>query len=649
MTQADFTIANQTFPNTRTELNTSLQALATNSAGNSAPSTTFPNQWWFDSDGNILYMRNKDNDAWVSILTIGATSDLQTITTDLISEVTSAAGVTIDSLLIKDGKIANLMNATLSAADMGVGVHIKSADSGMGSVNANADELIIEGSGSSGISILSGATSKSNLFFGDSGSNVIGNISYNHSTNELEFATNGANRMVIASTGATTITTADNSDTLSLISTDADANVGPNLNLYRNSSSPADNDTLGQLAFVGRNDNSQDFNAFQMTAYSSDVSDGTEDGTMQMYTMQNGSLHLAMQITPTETVFNDSSKDQDFRVESNGNANMLFVNGGTDRVHFGGSSGDREFNFEGADNLRVLLRTTNNSTGACQLQFGDSDNSQIGRIMYEHDGDQMTFHTSATERLKITSGGFAKFSNTGAYKVAQQFHEFTNTSGSQQVLYCRHLDSNNPYGLEVRFDASAPDDNTHWAYRFSDTGAGRFQVFSDGDVVNHDNAYGAISDERIKQDIVDANSQWNDIKAVKVRNYKKKDDVRQYGDNAWSQIGVIAQELEAVSPKLIRHSDPNPSDILSSSEFGTLYTETQDEVLYTSDDQEVIDGDKNVVDVKTPKKEIGEVKTITEQVKSVNYSILYMKAIKALQEAMTKIEDLEARVTTLEG
>ena len=35
MTQADFTIANQTFPNTRTELNTSLQALATNSAGNS--------------------------------------------------------------------------------------------------------------------------------------------------------------------------------------------------------------------------------------------------------------------------------------------------------------------------------------------------------------------------------------------------------------------------------------------------------------------------------------------------------------------------------------------------------------------------------------------------------------------------------------
>jgi hypothetical protein len=86
MTQADFTIANQTFPNTRAEINTSIQALATNSAGNSAPSTTFANQWWFDSDDNKLYMRNKDNDAWVEILTIGATSDkVETLTATTIN------------------------------------------------------------------------------------------------------------------------------------------------------------------------------------------------------------------------------------------------------------------------------------------------------------------------------------------------------------------------------------------------------------------------------------------------------------------------------------------------------------------------------------------------------------------------------------
>ena len=41
--------------------------------------------------------------------------------------------------------------------------------------------------------------------------------------------------------------------------------------------------------------------------------------------------------------------------------------------------------------------------------------------------------------------------------------------------------------------------------------------------------------------------------------------------------------------------------------------------------------------------------TVTGTTKSVKYSILYMKAIKALQEAMTRIETLETKVTALEG
>ena len=38
-----------------------------------------------------------------------------------------------------------------------------------------------------------------------------------------------------------------------------------------------------------------------------------------------------------------------------------------------------------------------------------------------------------------------------------------------------------------------------------------------------------------------------------------------------------------------------------------------------------------------------------DMIKSVSYSVLYMKAIKALQEAMTKIETLESKVAALEG
>ena len=48
----------------------------------------------------------------------------------------------------------------------------------------------------------------------------------------------------------TTITTADNTDTLTLTSTDADGSFGPNLRFYRNSGSPADADDLSTVDFV---------------------------------------------------------------------------------------------------------------------------------------------------------------------------------------------------------------------------------------------------------------------------------------------------------------------------------------------------------------------------------------------------------------
>mgnify|MGYP000359608032 CR=1 FL=1 len=138
-----------------------------------------------------------------------------------------------------------------------------------------------------------------------------------------------------ASNAASTISTADNTDTLQLISTDADANVGPNLRLYRNSSSPADNDTIGVIDFEGRNDNSQDIIAARINVLVDDVSDGTEDATLFINTMLAGAVSSRIKMTPTETIFNDDSKDLNFRVESNGNANMIFVDGGANHVNIG--------------------------------------------------------------------------------------------------------------------------------------------------------------------------------------------------------------------------------------------------------------------------------------------------------------------------
>ena len=114
---------------------------------------------------------------------------------------------------------------------------------------------------------------------------------------------------------------------------------------------------------------------------------------------------------------------------------------------------------------------------------------------------------------------------------------------------CSHA---TPEGIDVMYSAASDAPNST-AYSFNDTGATRFFVNGQGDVENHDNSYGQTSDERIKQNITDANSQWDDIKALKVRNFERKDDVREHGEGKKVQIGVIAQEVESVSPGLVKN------------------------------------------------------------------------------------------------
>jgi len=69
MSQNDFNLANQGFPSMRSDMNSALQALATNSSGATAPSTTYAYQYWYDTTTTILKMRNAANSAWINIFT----------------------------------------------------------------------------------------------------------------------------------------------------------------------------------------------------------------------------------------------------------------------------------------------------------------------------------------------------------------------------------------------------------------------------------------------------------------------------------------------------------------------------------------------------------------------------------------------------
>ena len=205
----------------------------------------------------------------------------------------------------------------------------------------------------------------------------------------------------VASTAATTITTADNSDTLSLISTDADASSGPNLRMYRNSGSPADDDLMGTIEFEGRNDNSQDVVYAQISIESSDVSDGTEDANWFVKVMSAGTLRNLLQLNASEIVFNQDSQDTNFRVESNGNTQMLFVDSGNNHVNIGTSSdlggtlnvlGNGWFkNADNTDNLTLESTDADASNGPRLRLFRNSaspaNDDTLGDIRFEGKND----------------------------------------------------------------------------------------------------------------------------------------------------------------------------------------------------------------------------------------------------------------------
>lgn len=115
-----------------------------------------------------------------------------------ISGIADAPITWIETLnLLSNGKIStNGEDTPLSAIG---GIHLFTATAGaIGAVHGNADNLVIEDSGSSGITILSGATSYSSVYFGDSIDVDVGGILYDHVTNDMYLRTNASTALTLS-------------------------------------------------------------------------------------------------------------------------------------------------------------------------------------------------------------------------------------------------------------------------------------------------------------------------------------------------------------------------------------------------------------------------------------------------------------------
>jgi hypothetical protein len=217
-------------------------------------------------------------------------------------------------------------------------------------------------------------------------------------------------------------------------------------------------------------------------------------------------------------------------------------------------------------------------------------NDMPGRLVFSTTADGAS---SPTERMRIDNAGALKASTNGTYKFGTGTGEITHNDTTSTI----HLVASNTSFTGDAVTISTYRNTNDSTYNFLSCVRQGFAVVlnirDSGNVLNANNSYGALSDLKLKENIVDASSQWSDIKALQVRNYNFKEG------QTHTQIGLIAQEVELISPGLVGESPDRDED---GNDLGTV-------------------------------------------TKSVNYSVLYMKAVKALQEAMERIETLEARLT----
>ncbi len=230
--------------------------------------------------------------------------------------------------------------------------------------------------------------------------------------------------------------------------------------------------------------------------------------------------------------------------------------------------------------------------GATEAWVGCGQGLSLGgktTLALRSDAD-IRIRTGSEEHATITTEGYLAVKGQagnwiyGNHPANYTFHQLSSSKNGDWMMQLRQ-EHHNGLGFVMRV-ANNGNNEAIALYRENVSTYG-FKVYQNGNVQNSNNSYGQLSDITLKENITDSNSQWDDIKNIKVRNYNFKDD-----PDKVNMIGVVAQEIETVSPKLVWE-------------------------------------DK-------------------EGLKGVAYSVLYMKAIKALQEAQARIEILESKVETLE-
>ena len=113
-------------------------------------------------------------------------------------------------------------------------------------------------------------------------------------------------------------------------------------------------------------------------------------------------------------IYDVDSSAARFNIDTNGN------------IGIGTQAPSMKLNISHADQDGLRFNTTN--TAESFIDFGDTDDNDVGRISYDHADNQMAFRTNATEHLTINSDGYTTIARSGA-DYGLQIRSSSNRSG----------------------------------------------------------------------------------------------------------------------------------------------------------------------------------------------------------------------------
>jgi len=263
------------------------------------------------------------------------------------------------------------------------------------------------------------------------------------------------------------------------------------------------------------------------------------------------------------------------RIDSSGNVciGRTSPSGAVERLSIGGQG---LMVVDPANNVNTILGSYGGTTG----------------IIGTFSNHQLEIRTDNTERMRIDSSGNVAIGVGTDGNSRLLVYGTTNTK-----VTALHDASTGQSFFSVGYAAAG----TGWHHFNGVSGNNTVQnilIYGNGNIQNANNSYGALSDIKLKENIVDATPKLEKLLQVRVRSYNLKGDYEQH-----KQLGVVAQELEQIFPSLV---------------------------------EETADKD-------------AEGKELGTTTKGVKYSVFVPMLIKAIQELNAKLDAQAARIAALES